>query len=76
MSKYHEESFCDTCAYKGVDETEEPCKSCCNCYENKYVQGVCELCIHNQVCAERKESGSTSGHWCKHFMRVIWGGRK
>lgn len=68
MSKYHEDSSCDTCAYKGVDETEEPCRSCCHCYTDKYVKQSCKECIHSGVCLLRTPEKPEEGFGCRFFL--------
>ena len=74
MSKYREDYFCDTCAYKGVDETEEPCKSCCHCYEDKYAKQSCKQCVHGCVCYFHHDNPFECGFGCKYY--TLEGGRK
>ena len=74
MSKYHEDYLCETCGYKGVDETEEPCKSCCHCYVDKYVKQSCNGCIHVYVCSLRNGDPHESGFGCAYY--TLDGGRK
>ena len=76
MSKYHDNYVdgCETCAYMSVDETEEPCKSCCHCYTDKYVKQSCKECVHVCVCWLRRENQHENGFGCAYY--TLDGGRK
>ena len=70
MSKYHDNYVdgCETCAYMSVDETEDPCKSCCHCYTDKYVKQSCDECIHINVCKLRETACIKDPFKCKYYV--------